>query len=158
MRTAEEDARTRQGRAAALWRASLIPQSDFDAAQVALDGTIADVGSAGAEVADAAAQVEQADANVRQAQVNLDHTIIRSPIDGIVLSRNVDVAQTVAAAVQAPVLFSTATDLTHLQVQVDVDPSDIGALQLGQRVMFEVESYPDEMFGGTVSQYACRPT
>lgn len=157
MRTAEEDARTKSGRAAALWKSSLIPQSDLDAAQVALDGTIADAGSAEAEVADAAAQVQQADANVRQAQVNLDHTIIRSPIDGIVLSRNVDAGQTVAAAVQAPVLFSIATDLTHLQVQVDVDQSEIGGLQVGQRVTFEVESYPDETFGGTVSQVRLQP-
>lgn len=156
-RTAEEDARTKYDRASALWLAKLIPQADFDAAQVALDGAVADVRSADAEVADAAAQVQQADANVQQAQVNLEHTIIRSPIDGIVLSRNVDVGQTVAAAVQAPVLFSIATDLTHLQVQVNVDQSEVGGLQVGQRTRFEVESYPDEMFSGTVAQVRLQP-
>jgi HlyD family secretion protein len=104
-RTAEVDARTKYGRAAALRRYDLITQSDLDAAQTALDSAAAAVRSGGAEVADAAAQVEQAKANVALAEVNLDHTTIRSPIDGIVLSRNVDVGQTVAAAVQAPVIF-----------------------------------------------------
>lgn len=156
-RTAEADARMKYGRAAALSRENVIPQADFDAAQVALDGAVADVGSAEAEVADAAAQVQQADANVKQAQIDLDHTVIRSPIDGIVLSRNVDVGQTVAASVQAPVLFSIATDLTHLQVQLNVDQADVGALQAGQRITFDVESYPDEQFSGAVSQVRLQP-
>jgi HlyD family secretion protein len=156
-RTAEADARTKYGRAAALRRYDLITQSDFDAAQIALDGATADVRSAEAEVADAAAQVQQAKANVAQAQVSLDHTTIRSPIDGIVLSRNVDVGQTVAAAVQAPVIFNIATDLTHLQVQLDVDQSDVGGLEAGRAVTFEVESYPDETFRGIVSQVRLQP-
>jgi HlyD family secretion protein len=83
--------------------------------------------------------------------------VIHSPIDGIVLSRNVDVGQTVAAAVQAPVLFSIATDLRHLQVQLDVDQSDVGELQVGRPVTFEVESYPDETFRGTVTQVRLQP-
>jgi HlyD family secretion protein len=156
-RTAAADVRVKYGRAAALSRENLIPQADFDAAQVALDAAVADVTSADAAVADAAALVKQAEANVTQAQVNRDHTIIRSPIDGIVLSRNVDVGQTVAAAVQAPVLFSIATDLTHLQVQVDVDQSDVGGLQIGQPITFEVESYADETFVGKVSQVRLQP-
>jgi HlyD family secretion protein len=156
-RTADEDARTKYGRAVALSREQLITASDLDAAKIVQDEATADVRSAEAEVADAAAAVQQAVANVNQAQVNLDHTVIHSPIDGIVLSRNVDVGQTVAAAVQAPVLFSIATDLRHLQVQLDVDQSDVGELQAGRSVTFEVESYPDETFRGTVTQVRLQP-
>jgi HlyD family secretion protein len=156
-RTADEDARTKYGRAVALSREQLITASDLDAAKIVQDEATADVRSADAEVADAAAAVQQAAANVNQAQVNLDHTVIHSPIDGIVLSRNVDVGQTVAAAVQAPVLFSIATDLRHLQVQLDVDQSDVGELQVGRPVTFQVESYPDETFRGTVTQVRLQP-
>jgi HlyD family secretion protein len=148
-RTADEDARTKYGRAVALSREQLLTASDLDAAKIVQDEATADVRSAEAEVADAAAAVQQAAASVNQAQVSLDHTVIHSPIDGIVLSRNVDVGQTVAAAVQAPVLFSIATDLRHLQVQLDVDQSDVGELQVGRPVTFQVESYPDETFRGT---------
>jgi HlyD family secretion protein len=156
-RTAQEDAQTKYTRAAELAHQSLITQSDLDAAAVALDEARAGVHSAEAEVNDAAAGVQQAAAGVSQAQVNIDHTIIQSPIDGIVLSRNVDVGQTVAAAVQAPVLFSIATDLTHLQVQLDVDQSDVGEMQVGRPVTFDVESYPDETFHGTVAQVRLQP-
>ena len=156
-RTAEEDARTKFTRAMALSRDLLITQSDLDAAKIAQDEASAGVRVAEGDVGDAMAQVRQAEASVTLGQVNLDHTTIRSPIAGIVLSRNVDVGQTVAAAVQAPVLFSIAKDLTHLQVQLDVDQSDVGELQLGRRVTFEVESYPDETFSGTVSQVRWQP-
>jgi HlyD family secretion protein len=156
-RAAEEDARTKYSRAIALSREQLIAQSDLDAAKIAEDQAIAGIHSADAAVADAAAQVQQAVANVNQAQVNRDHTVIHSPINGIVLSRNVDVGQTVAAAVQAPVLFTIATDLTHLQVQLGVDQADVGDLQVGRPVTFEVESYPDETFKGTVVQVRLQP-
>src|SRR5262249_4221126 len=103
------------------------------------------------------AEVQEAVATVNQAQVHRDHTIIHSPINGIILSRNVDVGQTVAASVQAPVLFTIATDLVHLQVQLGVDQADVGDLQVGRPVTFEVESYPDEMFKGVVSQVRLQP-
>jgi HlyD family secretion protein len=156
-RTAEEDARTKYSRALALSGDQLIPASDLDAAKVAEDEAVAGVHSADAAVGDLAAEVQQAVAGVNQAAVNRDHTVIRSPIDGIVLSRNVDVGQTVAATVQAPVLFSIATDLTHLQVQLDVDQSDVGELETGRPVTFEVESYADETFKGTVAQVRLQP-
>ena len=156
-RTAEEDARTKYSRALSLSRQELITQSDLDAAKVAEDEAIAGIHSADAAVADSAAEVQQSVANVNQAKVNRDHTVIHSPINGIVLNRNVDVGQTVAAAVQAPVVFTIATDLTHLQVQLDVDQADVGDLQLGRPVTFEVESYPDETFKGTVSQVRLQP-
>jgi HlyD family secretion protein len=149
---AKQDASTKYDRAAASKTNDLITRVDFDAARIAFEQASADVHSAEAGVADAEADVHQADANVTQAQINLDHTVIRSPIDGVVLSRNVDVGQMAGAEVHAPVIFSIATDLTHLQVQLDLDHADIGGLKIGSPVTFDVEEYPDEVFTGTVSQ------
>jgi HlyD family secretion protein len=156
-KTAEEDARIKLTRARQLASNELITQADLDAAQIAMNEATAAVASARAQVSDAAAVVEQAKAAVKQAQLNLDHTVISAPIDGIVLNRSVDVGQTVAAAVQAPVLFTLATDLRHLQVQVNVDESDIAGIEPGQVVTFEVESYPDESFHGVVTQVRLQP-
>jgi HlyD family secretion protein len=156
-RTSEEDARIKLTRAKQLASNQLITQADLDAAQIAMNEATATVASMRAQAQDAAAVVEQAKAALVQATVNLDHTVIESPIDGIVLGRNVDIGQTVAAAVQAPVLFTLATDLRHLQVQVNVDESDIAGIEPGQRVTFEVESYPDETFRGVVTQVRLQP-
>jgi len=148
--TEVEDAGTKLARAERLGAKALIQQSDLDAAVILKQ-------SADADLKAAEAQVVEAKANVSQAAVNLEHTTIESPIDGIVVARNVDVGQTVAAAFQAPVLFTIATDLTHMQVEVDVDESDVGAVQAGTRVTFEVQSYPHETFQGTVSQVRLQP-
>jgi HlyD family secretion protein len=148
--TEVEDAATKLARAETLGEGALIQQSDLDAARIARQ-------SADADLKAAEAQVVEAKATVAQAAVNLDHTTIESPIDGIVVARNVDVGQTVAAAFQAPVLFTIATDLTHMQVLVDVDESDVGAVQAGTRVTFEVQSYPHETFEGIVSQVRLQP-
>ena len=156
-RTAEEDARIKLTRARQLASNQLITQADLDAAEIALNEAAAAVGSARAQSQDAAAVVEQAKAGLKQAQLNVEHTVITSPIEGIVLNRAVDVGQTVAAAVQAPVLFTLATDLRHLQVQVNVDESDIAGIEAGQPVTFEVESYPDETFRGVVTQVRLQP-
>ena len=86
-----------------------------------------------AVVAQAEAAIVQAEAVVDQAEVNVEHTVIRSPIDGIVIDRDVDVGQTLAASVQSPVLFRIATDLTRMQVQVDVDEADVGGLRPANR-------------------------
>jgi len=91
------------------------------------------------------------------ARVNIDYATIRSPIDGVVISRNVDVGQTVAASLQAPVLFSIANDLTKMQVQASVDEADIGRISVGLPVTFTVDAYPNEMFTGTVSQVRLAP-
>jgi HlyD family secretion protein len=115
------------------------------------------VRSGEARVNQAHANVDSAKAALDQATVDLQHTIIHSPIDGIVVSRNVDVGQTVAAAISAPVLFQIATDFRHVQVQVDVDQSDVGGLASGQPVSFDVESYPGEKFHGTVEQVRLQP-
>ena len=117
------------------------------------------VRSAGAQLEVAEAQRRQAEATVRQkraalqqAQVDLEHTYIRSPVDGTVISRNVDVGQTVAASLAAPTLFTIAQDLTQMQVDTSVDESDIGRIEHGQRATFAVDSFPGERFHGVVNQ------
>jgi HlyD family secretion protein len=156
-RTAREDANMKLVRAEALAAKELITQSDLDAARIAMDEAKADVASGEAGVVQATANVAQAQAALDQATVNLEHTIIRSPIDGLVVDRSVDVGQTLAASVQTPVLFRIAADLTHMQVQVNVDEADVGGMTSGDAVTFQVESYPTETFRGTLSQVRLQP-
>jgi len=154
---AENDARMKLVRAEELSKRELIPQSDLDAARTAMDEASADVKSGDADIAQASAGVAQANAAVTQARVNRDHTIITSPIDGIVVARNVDVGQTVASSVQAPILFAIAADLRRMQVEVDIDEADIGGVAAGEDASFAVESYPDEMFHGRVAAVRLQP-
>ena len=118
----------------------------------------ADVDNARAQYEGANAQVQQAMAALSQSQTNLRYTKIVSPIDGVVVDRQYDVGQTVAASFQAPTLFSIAQDLTKMQVQADVDQSDIGRVQVGQPVRFTVDAYPDEEFHGRISQMRLNAT
>lgn len=106
----------------------------------------------------ATAQLSQAEAALSQAKVNLSHTVITSPADGIVLSRNVEVGQTVSAGLQAPVLFVIARDLTRLELQARVDESDVGGVQPGAAVSFTVDAYPRRVFDGTVRLVRLQPT
>ena len=154
---AVEDAQTKLARARALAAGDLIPQSDLDAARIAADEAAADLRSGLAIVTQADAAVTQARAALEQAALNVEHTIIRSPIDGIVVDRAVDVGQTLAASLQSPVLFRIAADLTRMQVQVNVDESDVGGLAEGESAAFNVETYPGETFHGTVSQLRLQP-
>jgi HlyD family secretion protein len=156
-RTASEDAQTKLARAQSLGSRDLIPRADLDAARIAADEAAADVGTALAGVTQADAAVAAAHAALNEAAINVDRTIIRSPIDGIVVDRDVDVGQTLAASVQSPVLFRIAADLTRMQVQVDVDESDIGGLADGETAAFSVETFPGETFHGTVSQVRLQP-
>jgi HlyD family secretion protein len=105
-----------------------------------------------AQLAAAEAQVKQSEAALKQAQVDLDHTYIRAPVDGTVVSRNVDVGQTVAASLSAPTLFLIAQDLTKMQVDTNVDEADIGRIRVGHPATFTVDAYPDETFRGKVVQ------
>ena len=105
----------------------------------------------------AEAAVSQAAASVQQAQVDRTHTIIRAPIDGVVVARNVDVGQTVAASLQAPVLFVIANDLSRMQVNASIDEADIGRVRQGQDVTFHVDAYPNETFTGRVEQVRLQP-
>ena len=103
------------------------------------------------------AAVSQSQASVNQNQVNLDHSIIKAPIDGIVIQRSVDVGQTVAASMQAPTLFIIAADLTKMQVNANIDESDVGRIRPGQHVTFKVDAYPSDTFEGTVAQIRLQP-
>ena len=144
------DARTKLARATQLSDKRLIAQTELEMADV-------NVRSAVAQLASARAQVTQAEASLNQAQVNLDHTVISSPINGIVIARSVDVGQTVAASMQAPTLYVLAADLTRMRVNAALDESDIGRVQQGQMVSFRVDAYPGEQFEGRVSQVRLQP-
>ncbi|WP_316412569.1 efflux RND transporter periplasmic adaptor subunit [Mesoterricola silvestris] len=128
-----------------------LARANYETAQASVEG-------AAAAVLQAKAQVSQKEAAVSVARTNLDYTVIRSPIDGTVLARNVDVGQTVAASLQAPTIFTIAQDLTKMQVYAKVDESDVGRIQPGQPVFFTVDAYPREHFTGKVSQIRMNPT
>ncbi|HJO17920.1 MAG: efflux RND transporter periplasmic adaptor subunit [Vicinamibacterales bacterium] len=145
-----DDAETKLARAEGLSARSLIPASELEAAQV--EARLAE-----AQLRSSRAQMTQAEASLNQANVNLEHTIITSPIDGIVISRSVDVGQTVAASMQAPILFLLAADLTKMKVNANIDESDVGRIRPGQVVTFRVDAYPDSEFEGLVSQVRLEP-
>jgi len=121
----------------------LVSQAELDQAETAFQSRAADA--------------SQAQAQLELAQVNLEHTTIISPINGIVISRNVDVGQTVAASLQAPKLFQIARDLTEMQLEARVDEADIGQVRDGQIVTFTVDSYPEQPFEGRVFQVRAEP-
>ena len=114
--------------------------------------------AAAAGVTQADAEVSQKAAAVSVARTNLQYTVIRSPIDGTVVARNVDVGQTVAASLQAPTLFTIAQDLTKMQVYAKTDESDVGSVKVGRPVIFKVDAYPKDTFRGVVSQVRMNPT
>jgi HlyD family secretion protein len=151
------DAQQKYTRAKELAAKSLLPQSDLDAAKIAVDSAQATLSSADATVNQSQAAVSQSQASVNQNQVNLDHTVIEAPIDGIVIQRSVDVGQTVAASMQAPTLFIIAADLTKMQVNANIDEADVGRIRPGQHVTFKVDAYPTDTFEGTVSQIRLQP-
>jgi HlyD family secretion protein len=138
-------------RARDLFGRQLLPEADLQTAETASL-------SAKAQLLGADAKVVQARAAVETAQVNLSKTVIRSPIDGVVIARNVDVGQTVAASLSAPTLFVIAADLTRMQVNVSVDESDLGQVHADQAVTFRVDAYPNDTFAGRVSQVRLNPT
>ncbi len=150
LRVTLDDARTKLARAKELAGRQLIPQNELDTADV-------NVRSAEAQMRSSQAQVTQAQASLNQNQVNLDHTVILAPIDGLVISRNVDIGQTVAASMQAPTLFVLAADLTKMQVLANLDESDVGRIRPRQTVRFRVDAYPTDDFIGTVSQVRLQP-
>ena len=151
------DAQQKYTRAKELAARQLLPQSDLDAAKIAVDSAQATLASQQATVAQSQAAVSQSQASVNQNQVNLDHTVIAAPIDGIIIQRSVDVGQTVAASMQAPTLFVIAADLTKMQVNANIDESDVGRIRPGQHVTFRVDAYPTDTFEGTVSQIRLQP-
>ena len=135
-----------------------ISKQAVDLAKANYDAADASVKAAAAAITQAEAQVNQKAAAVSVARTNLDYTVIRSPIDGTVVARNVDVGQTVAASLQAPTLFTIAQDLTKMQVYAKTDESDVGSVKVGRPVVFKVDAYPKETFNGVVSQVRMNPT
>jgi HlyD family secretion protein len=127
----------------ALYAKNLVAKNDYDSAVTAYD--------------EAKAQLAQAKAALQSAATNLSYTKIYSPVDGIVISRNVDVGQTVAASFQTPTLFTIAQDLTKMQIDTNVAESDIGVVRVGQETDFTVDAYPDTTFKGKVWQIRKAP-
>jgi HlyD family secretion protein len=132
-------------RKAELVQRQLVARSDVDLARAALD-------QANAQVAAAQAQIQQQTAATQTTRVNLDRTVIRSPVDGVVLTRSIEPGQTVAASLQAPELFTLAEDLAQMKIELAVDEADIGQVKPGQGVSFTVDAFPDRQFRGSVSQ------
>lgn len=132
-------------RKADLGRQKLVAQSDVDLARAARD-------QARAQVNAAQAQIRQQTASTQTTRVNLDRTVIRSPVDGVVLTRTIEPGQTVAASLQAPELFTIAEDLSKMKIELAVDEADIGQVKVGQAVSFTVDAFADRQFRGQVQQ------
>src|SRR5882762_1285570 len=145
-------------RTALLTTDKITSQQQLDLAKANYDSANAAVGAAAANVTQAEAQVSQKAAALTVAQTNLNYTVIRSPIDGTVVARNVDVGQTVAASLQAPTVFTIAQDLTKMLVFTKTDESDVGNIKLGKAVTFKVDAFPKDTFRGVVSQVRMNPT
>jgi HlyD family secretion protein len=177
-RVAVEDAKRDLTRKETLHKNKIISESDLDKAVAIYDQAVAQLNAARAEVQAqesvvrsreaalkmtkaqveyALAQVKQREAALYQSRVDLEHTVIRSPVDGVVIERSVDVGQTVAASLQAPTLFTIAQDLRKMQVDTNVDEADIGRIRVGQRVTFTVDSFPGQEFEGLVKQIRKAP-
>ena len=145
-------------RAVRLTHDGVMSQQQLDLAKSNYDSANASVGAAAANVTQGEAQVNQKEAAVTVAQTNLDYTVIRSPIDGTVVARNVDVGQTVAASLQAPTIFTIAQDLKKMWVYAKTDESDVGNIKIGKPVSFKVDAFPKDTFHGNVSQVRMNAT
>ena len=145
-------------RAEGLVKGGVQSQQQLDLAKANYDSSKAATDAAAANVMQAEAQVSQKEAAVKIAQTNLDYTVIRSPIDGTVVARNVDLGQTVAASFSAPTIFTIAKDLKVMWVYTKTDESDVGNIKVGKPVTFKVDAFPKESFRGTVKQIRMNPT
>jgi HlyD family secretion protein len=170
--SAVSDAKLKNDRRVQLRKDGLLSQEDAETAQATYDQAVANLDASNAEVkaaqdsvsaaeaavrvadtglASSRAQVKEAQAALAQAQADLDHTYIVAPVDGVVVSRNIDVGQTVAASLQAPTLFSIAQDLTKMQVDTNVSEADVGRVRTGMPATFTVDAYPGQVFRGGVT-------
>lgn len=136
----------------ALYDADAVAQSTLEDNERALAVARANLDVSRAQLRSSNASLSQRLAALRSAEVDLERTIIKSPIDGVVISRNVDVGQTVAASFSAPVLFTIAQDLEDIRIDAAVVEADIGGINSGDTVQFTVDAYPDQDFGGVVEQ------
>jgi HlyD family secretion protein len=140
-------------RAVGLTKDGVMSQQQLDLAKSNYDAANASVGAAAANITQAQAQISLKNAAVTVAQTNLDYTVIRSPIDGTVVARNVDVGQTVAASLQAPTIFTIAQDLTKMWVYAKTDESDVDNIQVGKVVTLKVDALPKQTF-----RRSCQPS
>ena len=144
------DAKQKLDRAQQMAARNLIPRTELETAEV-------NVKSADAQIRSSEAALTQARAQLNNQRVNLGYTTIVAPIDGIVISRNVDQGQTVASSMNAPTLFVIAADLTKMQVVANIDEADVGRMRPGQNVTFRVDAYPNDTFNGSVQQVRLQP-
>ncbi|MDP2645302.1 MAG: efflux RND transporter periplasmic adaptor subunit [Desulfobacterales bacterium] len=170
-KVAVADTRRNLDRNLELFGRNLIAVSEKDTAQTAYDSALAQLEAVQAQQGAAQAQVESSRARLASAraalkqvqaerelsQLNLDHSRITAPVNGTVISRNVDVGQTVAASLQAPTLFTIAQDLTDMQVETNVSEADIGRISEGQETTFTVDAYPQNIFRGRVTEIRNAP-
>ncbi len=145
------DAQRKLTQAKQMWDKQLIPRDQLDTAEM-------NVKTLQSQIKSSEAGLVQARADLNTQEVNLKHTVIESPIDGIVISREVEPGQTVAASMNAPTLFIIAADLTQMQVIASIDEADVGRMRPDQPVTFRVDAYPNDTFRGTVSQVRLQPT
>jgi HlyD family secretion protein len=132
-------------------------QANYDSAVAQREATKAQLEVAKSQIESAKAQVDHSKAALKLAETNLRYTTIRSPVNGTVISRNVDVGQTVAASLQAPTLFTIAKDLTQMQVDTNFSEADIGRIEKEQEATFNVDAYPERTFRGRVSEIRNAP-
>src|SRR3990167_1182184 len=170
-RVAVADVRINLDRIKRLWKEGLASQKDMDSSQYSYDSQIAQMKSleathdsiiaqlnaAEAQYKTSLAQVKQSEASLDTVRLDLEHTRILAPVNGIVVSRNVDVGQTVAASFQTPTLFNIAQDMTKMQIYSNISEADIGKIKVGQPVEFTVDAYPDTIFKGNVSEVRNAP-
>ncbi len=177
-RANELNAQIQWQRSEELFRAGIASQQDHDTAKANYDASRAQVAAdeaqidaarqnaqsaqaqvrvAASQLASAQSQERQTRAALQQAQINLDHTRILAPVDGTIIARRMDVGQTVASTLNPPTIFEIAQDLTKMQVDTNVDESDIGGVRVGQRATFTVDAYPGTTFRGTVTDVRKAP-
>lgn len=170
-RVARDNANTLFQRSMDLDKKGLISRNDYDnskanadssaakyeQAQAALEQVQAQGAGAAAGVEQAKAQLEQAQADLERSRLNLEYTSIYSPVDGVVISRSIDVGQTLAASLNAPTLFTIANDLGRMQVNASVDEADIGNISSSDNVKFTVDAYPGDTFNAKISEIRLSP-
>ncbi|MCR9128396.1 MAG: efflux RND transporter periplasmic adaptor subunit [Alphaproteobacteria bacterium] len=139
-------------RAESLRERGTFSEAQYDTAQTAYENARAGVAVANANLRNAQASLQQREAALNSANVDLERTFIRAPIDGVVIDRQIDEGQTVAASFNAPVLFLIAQDLARVQIEAQIDEADIGQIDEGQAVTFDVDAFPDQEFSGEVVQ------
>jgi HlyD family secretion protein len=170
-KVARDNAQTLFQRSIDLDKKGLISRNDYDNSKANADSSVAKFEQAGAALAQvqaqgagadagveqAKAQLEQAQADLERARLNLEYTSIFSPVDGVVISRSIDVGQTIAASMQAPTLFTIANDLGRMQVNASVDEADIGNISSSDNVKFTVDAYPGDTFIAKISEIRLSP-